>query len=434
MSELVPKNYAVIPYAPRSNRKWRRWGLAGGMMVMTAVAACLPLTPIPSPRELPRADATALTPVPNERDAQIRLAGEEQPTLAEDEPLPTAAPQLAPTEDEQDFAPFELIPIPTGTSRPQRPSFGDLGQGPQEKIKSELTTAVSMAERNALYAARSRLIACLRMVARLRDAQANVDLHSTALAAAFLALDEADDFDDQGVQYQADVLTRNYIAGHQTTILKSAPTPSAVRARSAYYRFARQKLIEAAGAQSISAELLYVLGRVEGELTKKMRESHQRRAPRELPLFEAAVAVNPGHYIAANELGVALARTGDYRRSAIAFEHSARIRSTPEVLANLEYVSRHLGDHQTAAQVRQQLAGQPTMSAMMPVVSVVSLEAFNRIPASGAENPASLAAHGQPSGRPGAAVGASSGAYPCAPQPQTLRPVRDVRAGGELFW
>ena len=490
MSELHSINHAMVPYVPRKARTSWRWGVAAGVIV-AAIIFWLTALPAPAPPELPRAEPPELTTVPSDCGEQVRLAAnvqgdEQQPSEVPDqfpaeipEQIPAEVPEqvspevveqppskvaedarfrldedlqlaaemeirVAPTEgfqfagEEPESTAMEMVPIPQDGTAGEVPSFSNLDQGAQKRITSEMSEAVSMAERGAIYAARARLIACLRRVARLRDAQADVDTHSTALAAAFLAMDEANDFDDQGTQYQADLLTRNYIAGHQTPVLKNSPTPSAVRARNAYYLFARKKLIEAAGAQKISAELLYALGRVESELTKQMRDSHQRRAPRELPLFEAAVAVNPSHHIAANELGVALARTGDYRRATIAFKHSVQIRSTPEALANLEFVARQIGDQEATANARQQLAGTSMKQSMLPEVSVVSLEAFNQIPVSGLDDPATATTNGQQAQRPVVAPGVPSGVNPAhwhgptgQAQPQ---PAREARGSHEWFW
>lgn len=431
MIQQYGKQFAMVPYSPRAPRRlWRRI-LATILLTLTGITAGMMFRSISQPRALSTGELPVLAAVPDQpdkQDKQIRLA------VVEQESSETPPPQSPSAQDETDDAPFELIPVPQSSVSADSPRFDDLDRGAQRKLMSEMASAVSMAERGAHYAARARLIACLRKVARLLDAQADVDTHSTALATGFLAMEEADDFDDQGTQYQSDVLTRSFIAGHQTSILKNSPTPSAARARTAYYRFARTKLTEAAGAQAISAELLYALGRVEAEITKKMRAGHRRRAPRELPLFEAAIAVNPNHYIAANELGVALAKIGDYRRSVIAFKHSASLRSTPEVLANLEYVSRQVGDQLTAAEARQLLAGNPVKPSAMPEVSVVSLETFNQMPMPATEYPAAVANDGQSGMRPPAATNGAHGIYPAAPRPTVTQPAPATRLRREWFW
>ncbi len=309
--------------------------------------------------------------------------------------MPASVIQLAGAEEF--FPAFELQPLSEDEALKPTPTFNDLQPGALRMIEQEMNAAISLAQRGGYFAARSRLIGCLRQIARLRDAQADVDTHCVALSDALLALEEADDFDDQGPRCEADTLASNYIAGHKTPVLKDAPTSSAVRARRAYYLFVRQKLVEAAGAEKMSAEVLYALGRVERELTLRASTESRRRGPREIPLFEAAVAVNPRNHVAANELGVSLARNGDLRRSRIALAHSASIKSTQEVLINLEYVSQQLGDVITAGRIRQQMVTMQGAPRNMPDASFVSKSEFERIPVPAVENIQSQSARKLPS-------------------------------------
>jgi hypothetical protein len=78
--------------------------------------------------------------------------------------------------------------------------------------------------------------------------------------------------------------------------------------------------------------------------------------PKAIAMHQAALAVDPRNALAAHELGVLLARCGQFDGARVALAHSATGASHPETWHNLAIVLEQIGDHTAAAQARQQAA------------------------------------------------------------------------------
>lgn len=81
--------------------------------------------------------------------------------------------------------------------------------------------AFGLAERGALYSARSEFIQTLRVVAQGLDTTRGVNEHSRALASGLRALKAADDFMPRGARLEADLDLERLIATHRTPVLQS---------------------------------------------------------------------------------------------------------------------------------------------------------------------------------------------------------------------
>jgi predicted Zn-dependent protease len=71
-------------------------------------------------------------------------------------------------------------------------------------------------------------------------------------------------------------------------------------------------------------------------------------------LFQAALVVAPENFMAANELGVVLAKFGRLGEAQVALEHAASLSNAPTAWRNLAVVCDRRGDAPRAAQARQQ--------------------------------------------------------------------------------
>ena len=256
-----------------------------------------------------------------------------------------------------------------GSHQPQ------LKQETVRHIAGGLEQAIQLAERGAIYAAKSRVTEGMRAIARMLDAETEGQSHSMALAEGLRALEEADDFHFQGMQYEADLRIENFIAGHRTPALKGKRQLSPVKARESYYEFAVDRLVAAGGTEEVAARALYALGRLE-QMIRQSAPRKTKDGPREIALFQASLAINPDNAVAANELGVALARDGQSGKSSQYFAQSAQLAPSARTLANLSKVFERLGEHESAVRLRQQMAALSTDEPSQSSIRLVSLDDF----------------------------------------------------------
>ena len=72
--------------------------------------------------------------------------------------------------------------------------------------------------------------------------------------------------------------------------------------------------------------------------------------------YQAALIVYPKNYMAANDLGVLLARCGDFNSSPVMLEHSLSLSQQPETWSNLAVVYQQLGQTTLAARAGRESA------------------------------------------------------------------------------
>jgi tetratricopeptide (TPR) repeat protein len=211
-----------------------------------------------------------------------------------------------------------------------------------------------LAERGALFTARAELRRALALSAAALDEQRNTVAHSRALNNGLRALSEAEDF--VPVVRSTGRATRSIetiIQSHQTPILHGEPTDEldASRAIERYLSYAQEQLAAAAGDLQPAASALYALGKLEMSVATDIGSLESARAA---VYLQAALIVNPQHALAANELGVLLARHGRLAEAKAALSHTLRIASLPSAWRNLSIVHHGLGEMQLAGQADQQ--------------------------------------------------------------------------------
>lgn len=265
------------------------------------------------------------------------------------------------------------------------------------RAEEAIRHAFALARRGATYSARTELIETLRMLAEALDLQAKSREHSDALKRGFRALQEAEDFQQRGLA--ADLDMEVLIAAHQTPVLKHSDlsnlTPLVALQR--YYTYAQQQLIVAGGGQATASVALYGLGRLQ---TIGNEEDADEVAPQAMVFHQAALMVDPMNYKAANELGVLLARFGQYGQARDMLVHSVRVRPQPESWHNLAEVHEQLGEHELArrAAYEGKLAARHGNSVDSPVrwVEPAALAGITG-PSAAAQPPAAAPEQPQPS-------------------------------------
>ncbi|MFT7641749.1 MAG: hypothetical protein ACI9G1_003500, partial [Pirellulaceae bacterium] len=215
--------------------------------------------------------------------------------------------------------------------------------------------AINLASRAAYYSARAEFLESLKTVARGLDLQRGSRAHTVALAQAFRAIKEADHFAPQEGSIDREDSIQFIIDSHRTPILQnvrlSGMLPSL--AIQAYYNFAEERIAFACGGMPVAAQSLYGLGRIYSELCEHPGQVVTIRATvtfKTLLFHKSALAVQPSHYQAANELGVLLCRRGQLQAAHAALSHSLAISSQPETRHNLTVVQNRMRQLQIPAE------------------------------------------------------------------------------------
>lgn len=224
---------------------------------------------------------------------------------------------------------------------------------------------LELAGRKAYFSARAELVASLRVLAQALDAQHQTKKHSLALAAGWRALEEADDFIPSGSRLEAELDLADIIGSHRTPVLKEAPDESLTPLASlqCYFTYSQEQLAESVGEELAGSMALYGLGNVHRAMAAKRISSVRAARPKAMVCYQAALLVSPQNYMASNELGVLLARSGRDEEARVALEHSVSVSPHASGWHNLAVVYRHLGRTALAAHAdRQSLAMDPSQA------------------------------------------------------------------------
>jgi polysaccharide export outer membrane protein len=214
-----------------------------------------------------------------------------------------------------------------------------------------------LAGRGAFFSARAELTAALRLLAQALDEQWQTDRHEAALAAGLAALGEAQDFLAGPSRLEADLDLPAIIAGHRTPVLKhfvahQRLTPQA--AVQSYLTYAQEQLAEAAGEELAGSMAMRGLGKLHALLADGDSATIRAPRPKAMVYYQAALLVCRRNYMAANDLGVLLARAGRYEDARAMLEHSISIHPQSVGWRNLAVVYRQLGRPDLAQQAYRQ--------------------------------------------------------------------------------
>lgn len=210
--------------------------------------------------------------------------------------------------------------------------------------------AFDLATRNAMYSARAEFIEALQLVAHAIDAERRTYEHSQALADGLTAMKESDDFASHGGRMQDNIDVIRIAKSHTTPVLKGLEPRSVSRmaAMQQYYTYAQRRLSFAVAHEPSGSLALYGLGKLYTVLAQAPSQGLTAPEPKAIVFHQAALMVDGRNYMAANDLGVLLARYGKYEQAKAALLHSLSITAQPATWQNLTVVHHHLGEMQLA--------------------------------------------------------------------------------------
>ncbi len=261
-----------------------------------------------------------------------------------------------------------------------------------EKIAAQADVQIrhglELAGRGASFAARAEFTAALRLIAQGLDDDRNTALHSQALSAALTAIKEAQDFLPAAGKLEGDLDLPSIVASHRTPVLKAVPRDQLqpMRALKQYFTFAQEQLAVAVGQEVAGSMALGALGKVHAALAGKPNPEILLPEAKAIVFFQAAILVCPRNYMAANDLGVLLAHSGDTAGAVRMLEHSVLVCRCPENLNNLSAVYRQAGQPRLA-----DLAAQKAQAARAEEVARQKQASLSAGGAVAWVNPAALA-------------------------------------------
>ena len=247
------------------------------------------------------------------------------------------------------------LPLPAIVPTPARlPVAQPVRSEAMEKIAAQSDRQIrhgfELANRGAYFAARAEFTAALRLIAQGLDNDCNTTAHSQALSAALTAMKEAQDFIPAAGKLEGELDLPPIVAGHRTPVLKNVPPDQlqSMRALKQYFTFAQEQLALAAGQEVSGSVALGALGKMHAALAGKPNPEIVAPEAKAIVFFQAAILVCPRNYMAANDLGVLLAHSGDYAGARRVLEHSVLVYRCSENLTNLSVVYRRLGQQRLA--------------------------------------------------------------------------------------
>lgn len=292
------------------------------------------------------------------------VLGAPAPSMANSAPGPSVVTEQSDLRWRQEEAP-QVPPVvprnvpsepaataPTKMVQPHRIRTVELEQVAQ-RADAHTRRGFQFLGRQAYLSAQSEFVAALRLMSEALDAQDNSATHGRALAAGLRALEESDDFIPRGGALEAELDIRQLASGHRTPALQDYQgEPTALAARQLYYTYAIGQFTEAAEHEVASAMALYGLGRLYTVMGDRGTTTVLAPEPKSLAFHQAALAADPNHALAANELGVLLSRYGRYPEARDLLQHSLRLQPQDYVWNNLAAVHLQLHERELAHAAR----------------------------------------------------------------------------------
>jgi hypothetical protein len=259
--------------------------------------------------------------------------------------------------------PVVTQPIPPASRPPAQP---DLLRPVVQRAAQISDRGFAMAQRGMLYAGRNELLKSLQLVAQSLDMLEGGTQHGEALARGLAALEEARDFANSSAASGRVVPVAHVAAPHRTPLFKSSAADlSPIAAQQQYFGYAQAQLALAGGSLPVASQALYRLGRLEAALAGHDADPQALHGPKAMVFHQAALAVDGSNFLAANELGVLLARYGQLDDARRLLLHSISTQPQVESWHNLAAVHRRLGEEDLArrAETERDLVAKQTGSA-----------------------------------------------------------------------
>ena len=257
-------------------------------------------------------------------------------------------------------APLAKLASPLATAEPDEEHSEQMEQIARQADR-QTRHGLELAGRGAYFAARSEFLAALRLIAEGLDAEragrcrkgtvpsthkwGQSPFPATAgPAAALVAMKEAEDFLPGGPRLESDPDLAGVIAGHATPVLKAgADGATPMTALRCYLTFAQEQFAAAAGREVAGSMALRALGKLHEALAGKKAAAEPAAESKAMVFYQAALLVYPENYMAANDLGVLLARSGNSADARTVLEYSLSLSPQPATWHNLAVVYRQLG-------------------------------------------------------------------------------------------
>ena len=226
-------------------------------------------------------------------------------------------------------------------SSPSRvqPSRTAISDQALERVREHIRSGLDLAGRQAVYSAQQEFTQSLRLIANELDLAAGTRQHAAAVDDGLRALDSLDYVRRNGAPADAN---------------SAADASSGVSAIQQQLLYAQQRLAFGVRHEPAASMSLYLLGRSYTAIEGETAEERVLAGPRAIALYQAALVVDPANYLAANELGVILARYGQLDEARRVLVHGVSITSRPELWRNLSMVCDRMGDAAAARQARMQ--------------------------------------------------------------------------------
>ena len=293
----------------------------------------------------------------------------DEPVAPVDDPVPPVVPPRKP----------ETVASPLPPVAAELPTAGSehvIGLA-ANAARQHNTYASQLARRGAIYSARDEHLRALRTVAVALDSVHKTRSHTMALESGLRALSEANDFSRQSMLRGQKVVVSAIAAGHDTPILKTDQrilTP--IEAMQQYFRFAQEQLVASAGGQAAASDAICGLARIDQMLRQGNGVKETLGAAKSVSLYQAALAVDTHNFVAANELGVLMARYGELHRAEHWLRHSMQLHPNPMTDSNLVQVLARLGVAEAALETHTPHTHSPAALQTAQLVRVVDRQEF----------------------------------------------------------
>jgi len=214
-----------------------------------------------------------------------------------------------------------------------------------------------LAGRGAYFAARLEFLGALKLVAEGLDTEQKTGIHGRALTAALTTMKEAEDFLPGGSRLEANADLPRIIGAHTTPVLKTeAANVTSMTALKCYFTFAQEQFAAAAGHEVAGSMALHALGKLHDAMAQKKSGPVPAAEPKAMVYYQAAMLAYPKNFMAANDLGVLLARCGNYTEARAMLEHSLSLSPQSVTWHSLAVVYGQMGQTALARRADQQAA------------------------------------------------------------------------------
>ena len=233
--------------------------------------------------------------------------------------------------------------------------------------------ASTRASRGALYSARHELEVSLSILSQALDTHHGTNAFTQCFRQGLLAMEEAGDF-SRAPTMQRTIDVALTVSKHRCGVLsaKDVHGLSPVGAARKYYAYAQEHLAASAGGAPVAAHALFGLGKLYMGMCQSEVDTERLYGPRAMMMHQTALVVDGSYYLAANELGVLLARFGRHSDARDVFKYGLSIHSTPETWNNLADIHDRLGEGELAQLARAEghRAGQLSNSHDPSIVTI----------------------------------------------------------------